>query len=81
MADCTQPSRIEAHCELVGRGLMALDGNPDGHCEVNGVCPRCQLAAAEPEPAAVPAEAAAAEPTAPEATPAVSEPEPTPPSS
>jgi hypothetical protein len=40
LADCDDPSRSEAHCD-VGRHLLASDGNPDGHCHVAGVCPRC----------------------------------------
>lgn len=40
LADCDEPARPEAHCDL-GRHLIASDGNPDGHCLVNGVCPRC----------------------------------------
>jgi hypothetical protein len=40
LADCGDPSRAEAHCEM-GRHLIATDGNPDGHCRVAGVCPRC----------------------------------------
>jgi len=59
LAECTTPGDIEAHCEI-GRHLIALDGNPDGHCQVGGVCPRCDVAAEEAE-AARAAEAAAAE--------------------
>lgn len=40
LADCDDPTRAEAHCD-VGRHLLASDGNPDGHCRVGGVCPRC----------------------------------------
>ena len=40
LADCDDPARPEAHCDL-GRHLLASDGNPDGHCRVAGVCPRC----------------------------------------
>jgi hypothetical protein len=40
LADCHDPSRSDAHCD-VGRHLLATDGNPDGHCRVAGVCPRC----------------------------------------
>jgi hypothetical protein len=40
LADCDDPTRAEAHCD-VGRHLLATDGNPDGHCRVAGVCPRC----------------------------------------
>ena len=44
LADCDDPARAEAHCD-VGRHLLASDGNPDGHCRVGGVCPRCPDAA------------------------------------
>ena len=40
LADCHDPARPEAHCEI-GRHLLARDGNPDGHCQVAGACPRC----------------------------------------
>ena len=40
LAECGDPARAEAHC-AIGRHLMATDGNPDGHCQVAGVCPRC----------------------------------------
>jgi hypothetical protein len=40
LADCTDPERPEAHCD-VGRLLMVPDGNPDGHCQIDGACPRC----------------------------------------
>jgi hypothetical protein len=43
LADCDDPARAEAHCD-VGRHLLASDGNPDGHCRVGGVCPRCPVA-------------------------------------
>jgi hypothetical protein len=40
LVECAEPSRSGNHCE-VGRLLMATDGNPDGHCLVEGACPRC----------------------------------------
>ena len=40
LADCDDPSRAEAHCDI-GRHLIATDGNPDGHCQVAGICLRC----------------------------------------
>jgi hypothetical protein len=40
LADCDDPSRADAHCGI-GRNLIATGGNPDGHCQVAGVCPRC----------------------------------------
>jgi hypothetical protein len=72
LADCTNPSSPEAHCDL-GQRLIATDGNPDGHCLINGACPRCNQPAPAPTPAPAPP-AAAAEP-APEPTPAPTPPE------
>ena len=43
LAECDHPARPEAHCDI-GRHLIAIDGNPDGHCQVAGVCPRCPAA-------------------------------------
>jgi hypothetical protein len=40
LADCDDPARSDAHCDL-GRHLLASDGNPDGHCRVAGACLRC----------------------------------------
>ena len=40
LADCDDPARPEAHCDI-GRHLLASDGNPEGHCRVAGTCPRC----------------------------------------
>ena len=41
LAACAAPDRPESHCE-VGRLLMATDGNPDGHCQIDAACPRCR---------------------------------------
>jgi len=48
LADCSAPASNEAHCD-VGRRLIGLDGNPDGHCLLDGVCPRCEEATAAVE--------------------------------
>ena len=71
LAECTDPSSRDAHCD-VGRRLIAADGNPDGHCLIGGVCPRCEQAAVEE--AAPPAPAPPAAPAPPE--PAESAPQP-----
>jgi len=71
LAECANPASVEAHCE-VGQKLMAADGNPDGHCLLGGVCPRCEQAAAEPPPPAP----EPAKPAKPELEPAKSDPEP-----
>ena len=49
LASCAEPGALESHCE-VGRLLMAGDGNPDGHCMVEGVCPRCPTSSTPPAP-------------------------------
>ena len=65
LAECANPPSPEAHCDI-GRRLIAADGNPDGHCLIGGVCPRCEQLAvekpappAEPQPEAAPAPAPA----------------------
>src|SRR5262245_19540928 len=62
LAECTTPADLEAHCET-GRRLIEVDGNPDGHCQLQGECPRCTEARelAEAAEAAAAAAAAAAE--------------------
>src|SRR6266702_8120000 len=40
LADCRDPRLPEAHC-AEGRRLLAADADPDGHCLIRGVCPRC----------------------------------------
>ena len=72
LADCDTPTDVEAHCEI-GRHLIALDGNPDGHCFVNGACPRCPELA-EAAAAAAEAEAKRNEPPAPAVEPETPEP-------
>jgi len=65
LAECGDPPSAEAHCDI-GRRLIATDGNPDGHCLIGGVCPRCDQAAiqaaAAPPPVAAPEPAEPAEP-------------------
>jgi hypothetical protein len=68
LAECDDPQRTEAHCEI-GRRLIALDGNPDGHCYVGGACLRCPEEAeaneAPPATAEPPEAPAASEPAEP----------------
>jgi hypothetical protein len=40
LADCDEPGRADKHC-AIGQHLISVDGNPDGHCQVGGACPRC----------------------------------------
>ncbi len=40
LTDCRAPSAAESHCPE-GQILLRTQGNPDGHCLANGVCPRC----------------------------------------
>jgi hypothetical protein len=49
LAECDEPGRPERHCPI-GQHLISLDGNPDGHCQVGGACPRCPDATAATAP-------------------------------
>jgi hypothetical protein len=40
MVACEAPLDPEQHCEQ-GRELMQSVGDPDGHCLIDGNCPRC----------------------------------------
>jgi hypothetical protein len=42
LVDSSEPANAEAHC-LEGRVLLAAGGDPDGHCLVHDVCPRCAM--------------------------------------
>jgi hypothetical protein len=75
LADCDDPASAEAHCEI-GRHLIATDGNPDGHCQVGGTCPRCPevaeaaaAAAQASQPTPPPEPQPSPEPTEPKASP------------
>ncbi len=45
LAGCEAPSVAASHCPE-GQRLMVEQKNPDGHCLVDGTCPRCALATA-----------------------------------
>ena len=40
LASCTENELPAAHCPE-GRRLIATGDDPDGHCLLDGVCPRC----------------------------------------
>jgi hypothetical protein len=40
MVACRAPLDPEQHCQQ-GRNLMESVGDPDGHCLIDGSCPRC----------------------------------------
>jgi hypothetical protein len=40
LVECADPALDAAHC-LEGRLLLAAGGDPDGHCLIDDVCPRC----------------------------------------
>ncbi|MGI9149603.1 MAG: hypothetical protein ACR2IK_24140 [Chloroflexota bacterium] len=42
LVSCTDNELPAAHCPT-GRSLLASGDDPDGHCLLNGVCPRCAL--------------------------------------
>jgi hypothetical protein len=41
LASCTSTESLEAHCPE-GRRLIETGDDPDGHCLLEGVCPRCE---------------------------------------
>jgi hypothetical protein len=43
LAQCADPGNEAAHCS-VGQALMTNGSDPDGHCLVDGACPRCGVA-------------------------------------
>jgi hypothetical protein len=40
LTTCTESELLDAHC-AEGRRLIASGDDPDGHCLLDGVCPRC----------------------------------------
>ena len=40
LVSCTENELPEAHCAN-GRRLLTTGDDPDGHCLLDGVCPRC----------------------------------------
>jgi hypothetical protein len=48
LAECSAPHDPAAHCAHGRQGLESL-GDPDGHCLIDGTCPRCTLASDEPD--------------------------------
>ena len=43
LVECTDPTQLDSHCP-VGVDLLSTGADPDGHCVVDGTCPRCALA-------------------------------------
>jgi len=41
LASCTDAESPAAHC-AEGRRLIEIGDDPDGHCLLDGVCPRCE---------------------------------------
>jgi hypothetical protein len=39
LVTCANPELLEAHC-AEGRRLLAASDDPEGHCLLDGVCPR-----------------------------------------
>ena len=56
LVECTDPAQLDSHC-AVGADLLSTGADPDGHCLLNGTCPRCALANAPLPPASVAAPA------------------------
>jgi hypothetical protein len=44
LVTCTDPERPAAHCPE-GQRLQASNDDPEGHCLLDGVCPRCGASA------------------------------------
>jgi hypothetical protein len=42
LVSCIDNELLEAHCPE-GQRLIASGDDPDGHCLLDGVCPRCDL--------------------------------------
>jgi hypothetical protein len=40
LMECSDPTLPEGHCSI-GRRLIADGADPDGHCQIDGICPRC----------------------------------------
>jgi hypothetical protein len=40
LATCADSELLDAHCDE-GRRLISSGDDPDGHCLLDGVCPRC----------------------------------------
>jgi hypothetical protein len=41
LASCSAAELADAHCRAGGQ-LLARGDDPDGHCLVDGACPRCE---------------------------------------
>ncbi len=55
LVECADPIQLDAHCP-VGVEMLSTGADPDGHCLVNGTCPRCTLANAPVPPTPLPAD-------------------------
>jgi len=40
LVGCPAPEQVDAHC-AEGRRLLVAGGDPEGHCLLEGTCPRC----------------------------------------
>ena len=52
LADCANPLASDTHC-AVGRDLLDSGADPDGHCLIDGDCPRCAAIMVTPQTPAV----------------------------
>jgi hypothetical protein len=41
LMECSDAALLDGHC-AVGRRLLADGSDPDGHCLIDGTCPRCE---------------------------------------
>lgn len=43
LVECADPTDSNAHC-AVGQHMLSTGRDPEGHCLIDGTCPRCALA-------------------------------------
>jgi hypothetical protein len=49
LVECADPADANSHCAL-GQQMLSTGADADGHCLIDGVCPRCALATASLPP-------------------------------
>ena len=46
LVECANPTQDSAHCQE-GQRLLGTGSDPDGHCLILNMCPRCAMISAE----------------------------------
>jgi hypothetical protein len=49
LTECADPSGGSSHCAQ-GQQMLNAGGDPDGHCLIDGECPRCAMASSADAP-------------------------------